>query len=72
MPQPGEVSQPQPTAEDSFLDLLVETLEGLEETDAAKPPPGNQAGVTIVIVSREQAQPPRAPLLDITPQRPPD
>jgi diguanylate cyclase (GGDEF)-like protein len=32
MPQPGEVSQPQPTAEDSFLDLLVETLEGLEES----------------------------------------
>lgn len=32
MPQPGEASQPQPSAEDSFLDLLVETLEGLEET----------------------------------------
>lgn len=32
MPQPGEFSQPQPTAEDSFLDLLVETLEGLDES----------------------------------------
>jgi diguanylate cyclase (GGDEF)-like protein len=32
MAQPGEVSQPQPTAEDSFLDLLVETLEGLDES----------------------------------------
>jgi len=32
MPQPGEVSQPQPSAEDSFLDLLVETLEGLDES----------------------------------------
>jgi len=31
MPQPGEVFQPKPSAEDSFLDLLVETLEGLEE-----------------------------------------
>jgi diguanylate cyclase (GGDEF)-like protein len=31
MPQPGEASQPQPSAEDSFLDLLVETLEGLDE-----------------------------------------
>src|SRR6202142_1467633 len=29
MPQPGEVSRPQPSAEDSFLDLLVETLQGL-------------------------------------------
>jgi diguanylate cyclase (GGDEF)-like protein len=32
MPQPGEASQPQPSAEDSFLDLLVETLEGVDET----------------------------------------
>ncbi len=32
MPQSGEVSQPQPSAEDSFLDLLVETLEGLDES----------------------------------------
>jgi diguanylate cyclase (GGDEF)-like protein len=32
MPQPGEASQPQPSAEDSFLDLLVETLEGLDES----------------------------------------
>jgi diguanylate cyclase (GGDEF)-like protein len=32
MPQPGEPSQPQPSAEDSFLDLLVETLEGLDES----------------------------------------
>jgi diguanylate cyclase (GGDEF)-like protein len=32
MPQPGEVSQPQPSAEDSFLDLLVETLEGIDES----------------------------------------
>jgi diguanylate cyclase (GGDEF)-like protein len=31
MPQPGEAPQPQPSAEDSFLDLLVETLEGLED-----------------------------------------
>lgn len=34
MPQPGEVFQPKPSAEDSFLDLLVETLEGLD--DAAR------------------------------------
>ena len=32
MPQPGEASQPQPSAEDSFLDLLVETLEGLDDS----------------------------------------
>jgi diguanylate cyclase (GGDEF)-like protein len=32
MPQPGEAPQPQPSAEDSFLDLLVETLAGLEES----------------------------------------
>jgi len=32
MPHPGEVFQPKPSAEDSFLDLLVETLEGLDET----------------------------------------
>jgi diguanylate cyclase (GGDEF)-like protein len=31
MPQPGDEAQPQPSAEESFLDLLVETLEGLEE-----------------------------------------
>lgn len=31
MPQPGEASRPQ-TAEDSFLDLLVETLQGLDES----------------------------------------
>jgi len=31
MPQPGDVFQPKPSAEDSFLDLLVETLEGLDE-----------------------------------------
>jgi len=31
MPQPGEVSRPQPSAEDSFLDLLVETLQGLDD-----------------------------------------
>jgi diguanylate cyclase (GGDEF)-like protein len=31
MPQPGDVSQPQ-SAEDSFLDLLVETLSALEES----------------------------------------
>jgi diguanylate cyclase (GGDEF)-like protein len=31
MPQPGEAFQPQSSAEDSFLDLLVETLEGLDE-----------------------------------------
>ena len=32
MPQPGEVSRPQPSAEDSFLDLLVETLQGLDDS----------------------------------------
>jgi diguanylate cyclase (GGDEF)-like protein len=32
MAQSGEASQPQPSAEDSFLDLLVETLEGLDES----------------------------------------
>ncbi|MGA7916969.1 MAG: GGDEF domain-containing protein, partial [Candidatus Acidiferrales bacterium] len=32
MPEPGEASQPQPSAEDSFLDLLVETLDGLENS----------------------------------------
>jgi diguanylate cyclase (GGDEF)-like protein len=32
MPQPGEVFQQQPSSEDSFLDLLVETLEGLDES----------------------------------------
>jgi diguanylate cyclase (GGDEF)-like protein len=32
MPQPGEAFQPQPSAEDSFLDLLIETLEGLDES----------------------------------------
>jgi diguanylate cyclase (GGDEF)-like protein len=32
MPQPGEASQPQPLPEDSFLDLLIETLEGLDES----------------------------------------
>ncbi len=31
MPQLGDPSQSQPSAEDSFLDLLVETLEGLDE-----------------------------------------
>ncbi|MGH9686390.1 MAG: diguanylate cyclase domain-containing protein [Candidatus Acidiferrales bacterium] len=31
MPQPGEAFLPQTSAEDSFFDLLVETLEGLEE-----------------------------------------
>jgi diguanylate cyclase (GGDEF)-like protein len=32
MPQPGEAVRPQTSAEDSFFDLLVETLEGLEES----------------------------------------
>jgi diguanylate cyclase (GGDEF)-like protein len=32
MPQPGEAFQPQPSAEDSFLDLLIETLEGLDQS----------------------------------------
>jgi diguanylate cyclase (GGDEF)-like protein len=36
MPQPGESFQPQPSAEDSFLDLLVETLEGLDESVSAQ------------------------------------
>jgi diguanylate cyclase (GGDEF)-like protein len=31
-PQPGDFAQSQTTAEDSFLDLLVETLEGVEES----------------------------------------
>lgn len=31
MPQPGELPRPQTSAEDSFLDLLVETLQGLDE-----------------------------------------
>jgi diguanylate cyclase (GGDEF)-like protein len=31
MPLPGDVPQPQPSAEDSFLDLLVETLGALDE-----------------------------------------
>ncbi len=30
--QPGDTSRPQASAEDSFLDLLVETLQGLEES----------------------------------------
>src|ERR1700719_2746638 len=30
MPMPGEAAQPQPSPEDSFLDLLIETLEGLD------------------------------------------
>ncbi|MGC2282972.1 MAG: diguanylate cyclase [Candidatus Acidiferrales bacterium] len=32
MPESGDASQPQPTAEDSFLDLLVETLDGLDDS----------------------------------------
>jgi diguanylate cyclase (GGDEF)-like protein len=32
MPQPGEASQPQPSPEDSFLDLLIETLEALDDS----------------------------------------
>jgi diguanylate cyclase (GGDEF)-like protein len=32
MPQPADASPSQPSADDSFLDLLVETLEGLDET----------------------------------------
>ena len=31
MPQPGDAFQPTQSAEDSFLELLVETLEGLDE-----------------------------------------
>ncbi len=31
MPQPGEALQPQPSVEDSYLDLLAETLDGLED-----------------------------------------
>jgi GGDEF domain-containing protein len=31
MPQPGDVSELQPSSEESFLDLLVETLDGLED-----------------------------------------
>jgi diguanylate cyclase (GGDEF)-like protein len=32
MAQPGEPSQPQPSSEESFLDLLVETLNGLDDS----------------------------------------
>jgi diguanylate cyclase (GGDEF)-like protein len=32
MPQPGEAYPIQPSTEDSFLDLIVETLEGLDES----------------------------------------
>ena len=32
MSQTGDASQPQPSAEDSFLDLLVETLDALDES----------------------------------------
>ena len=32
MPQPGDAAQPQPSAEESFLDLIAETLAGLEES----------------------------------------
>ena len=32
MPQPGDASQPEPLAEDSLLDLLTETLRGLDES----------------------------------------
>jgi diguanylate cyclase (GGDEF)-like protein len=32
MPQPGESVEPQPAAEDSFLDLLAEILQGLDES----------------------------------------
>ncbi|MGA8366889.1 MAG: diguanylate cyclase domain-containing protein [Candidatus Acidiferrales bacterium] len=32
MPQPGEAFEPQPAAEDSFLDLLAETLQALDES----------------------------------------
>jgi diguanylate cyclase (GGDEF)-like protein len=32
MPQPSDVPPSQPSADDSFLDLLVETLDGLDET----------------------------------------
>ena len=32
MPQPGEAFRPQTSAEDSFFDLLVETLQGLDES----------------------------------------
>jgi diguanylate cyclase (GGDEF)-like protein len=32
MPETGDASQPQPSAEDSFLDLLVETLDGLDDS----------------------------------------
>jgi len=31
MPQPGEAFRPQSSAEESFFDLLIETLEGLDE-----------------------------------------
>jgi diguanylate cyclase (GGDEF)-like protein len=36
MPQPGEFSELQPSSEESFLDLLVGTLEGLEDAVRAQ------------------------------------
>ncbi len=36
MPQPGDAFQPQPAAEDSIFELLVETLEGLEDSARAQ------------------------------------
>jgi len=32
MPQPADVSRPQPTAEDSFMELLAETLESVDQS----------------------------------------
>src|SRR5690349_3355887 len=32
MPQPGDSFQPQPAAEDSTFELLIETLEGLDDS----------------------------------------
>jgi diguanylate cyclase (GGDEF)-like protein len=32
MSQPGDASQPQPAAEDSFFEVLIETLEGLDDS----------------------------------------
>ena len=32
MPQPGDAFQPQPAAEDCIFELLIETLEGLDDS----------------------------------------
>ena len=36
MPQPGDAFQPRPAAEDSIFELLIETLEGLDDSARAQ------------------------------------